>query len=1472
MPTEIIINESLFEQPQALNLFSWENLEHQQIDYYDWNYSHTDVTGIAWNKTEDANYSNNSGNYSTTITNSNGYLYETGSEWTYGDNWSNYQYSSYTKITDEYDVTWTRSESEGSYSLTKSDDDAYLVQGSWSDIYNVTDVFSWENLEHNSINYLDWQGSYTGDDGVNWSRIYTYENNIDDNGYINKTTYSNDQGYIYKDVNGYDDVTGEYFNYNQASDSNGVVWTREQSWENDSNITTLTNDADGNYELQMFESWGWNEESGSTNTIHVVSTNGDDYYSVRSWGGQDTATLTGSIVIDGQLLHDVNIVLEEIFYLHDKVSGTALDSNNNPVTLRNKSLAEQALAEFSKFDDHQASLTARYETIDLLDTDILLDHNGAYYLEGQYDISMHYDGMALKYWSVDLDKDGNDVVAFKQFGDNFVTIVKPQIDSETQAYVNGKPAEIKFDWETGELEYFVMLESNSPNSLYLKIVDIFGSDVSVYVEVSLSGIELRITGNVNLSEGELIPGVDSAGIESIDVVFRLDGDGNPLNSYGTVTLIEGDVISFNGVINADGYYESDFNFEGDILIPDTLKPYIDSNNIDHVNLHLVLDIAQEEFISGSFEISTLEGSDLLISVLPTYDGSTEFKIDFQGDVGAGLNLLPGELLPLIKSDTITDIEITVTGDPDDIENADVVIHLASANAENDIVISRDVREDGTIKYDIDFLGELHIGDLLDQEFGEELFAGSGKIISSITIDATTEQVVEQWDEYEQPTSLSGVIHTTDADVLTFNYGNNIDGNKQFSFDFEGDILIPDTLKPYINTNNIKDVELLITLDEYDDPASGSFRITDIEGDELLISVTPQDNGDMQYVIDFSGGLNSGFNLLPGELLPYIDSDTITDIELTLLDNNTGEDFDGTFHLKTINDDSDIVITRVTENENTFKYNLDFNGRLHVNDELNAQLGTSLDNSEIITNMSIELITAHELQHVVQQSDNETPSSMHGTISTESGKNMTIELLDNIQNNTITFSNQANEVIADLTSTELDEAYNTPFDFDHYEGSYQDTPISRPLHDQLNYESYYSDGGYYSDGIQWEYQDNNTYTVTDARGVVWTQANTSTYEGDVNIYTSTYTNTEGYSYVRNSTNNNQNNDRSSTTSLTLEDGTMWMSNYSSSNDNGVTQYESSTISSDGYNFKITSNDTYNNNVREYSATKELTDENGVVWTQQVTRTDEYQDSYYDPGMDDLSKTLKVKTTTRDDDPVFFITTTKVIEREYGNEISKTTTIQTNAGDNFTLSEYDDITFVKASGDMVVDNQLFSNIEAEGFSANDMDMPISFNGGGNSANGAEVVVGVESEATDAGYASISYVDNLGFVKVTLGESPIVLSLNTAPNTVGAMPDIVVEMEDGNPVIDPTNYFGDIDGDVLTYTVTTRRPDGSDSETEPLTYITDGSGSGFYSSILTAPISYMAWGNFQYLYLINRTDETKRVQRVDTRMNGADYYGRP
>ena len=68
------------------------------------------------------------------------------------------------------------------------------------------------------------------------------------------------------------------------------------------------------------------------------------------------------------------------------------------------------------------------------------------------------------------------------------------------------------------------------------------------------------------------------------------------------------------------------------------------------------------------------------------------------------------------------------------------------------------------------------------------------------------------------------------------------------------------------------------------------------------------------------------------------------------------------------------------------------------------------------------------------------------------------------------------------------------------------------------------------------------------------------------------------------------------------------------------------------------------------------------------------------------------------------------------------------------------------------------------------------------------------------------------------------------------------------------------------------GSDSDSQPLTLVSNGSPSGFYSTILTAPISYLSWGNNNYLYLINKTEDTNRVQRVDTRTGGADYYGRP
>ena len=68
------------------------------------------------------------------------------------------------------------------------------------------------------------------------------------------------------------------------------------------------------------------------------------------------------------------------------------------------------------------------------------------------------------------------------------------------------------------------------------------------------------------------------------------------------------------------------------------------------------------------------------------------------------------------------------------------------------------------------------------------------------------------------------------------------------------------------------------------------------------------------------------------------------------------------------------------------------------------------------------------------------------------------------------------------------------------------------------------------------------------------------------------------------------------------------------------------------------------------------------------------------------------------------------------------------------------------------------------------------------------------------------------------------------------------------------------------------GSDWASQPLTIIQNGFATGFYSSVLTAPIVYMAWGNENYLYVINKTDETNRVQKIDTRMAGASYFGRP
>ena len=68
------------------------------------------------------------------------------------------------------------------------------------------------------------------------------------------------------------------------------------------------------------------------------------------------------------------------------------------------------------------------------------------------------------------------------------------------------------------------------------------------------------------------------------------------------------------------------------------------------------------------------------------------------------------------------------------------------------------------------------------------------------------------------------------------------------------------------------------------------------------------------------------------------------------------------------------------------------------------------------------------------------------------------------------------------------------------------------------------------------------------------------------------------------------------------------------------------------------------------------------------------------------------------------------------------------------------------------------------------------------------------------------------------------------------------------------------------------GSDWNTQPLTIIQNGFASGFYSSILTAPIVYMAWGNENYLNVIKNTQKTNRLQKNDTPLAGPAHNRRP
>jgi len=98
----------------------------------------------------------------------------------------------------------------------------------------------------------------------------------------------------------------------------------------------------------------------------------------------------------------------------------------------------------------------------------------------------------------------------------------------------------------------------------------------------------------------------------------------------------------------------------------------------------------------------------------------------------------------------------------------------------------------------------------------------------------------------------------------------------------------------------------------------------------------------------------------------------------------------------------------------------------------------------------------------------------------------------------------------------------------------------------------------------------------------------------------------------------------------------------------------------------------------------------------------------------------------------------------------------------------------------------------------------------------------------------------------------------------------------VLDWNTYTGS-DGSeplALTFSSTGEMFIGSDREGEAMTKVdADGNMEPFFNTVLTPPINYFSWGNGNYLYATNRTNEKLKIIRIDMgALTSAPYYGRP
>ena len=181
------------------------------------------------------------------------------------------------------------------------------------------------------------------------------------------------------------------------------------------------------------------------------------------------------------------------------------------------------------------------------------------------------------------------------------------------------------------------------------------------------------------------------------------------------------------------------------------------------------------------------------------------------------------------------------------------------------------------------------------------------------------------------------------------------------------------------------------------------------------------------------------------------------------------------------------------------------------------------------------------------------------------------------------------------------------------------------------------------------------------------------------------------------------------------------------------------------------------------------------------------------------------------------------------------------------------------------------------ATDLDFDINgnlFTGG--SGSQIDVVDIYDENGFNSGVTEVADLDSLDVISLKVFEEYIYVMTKSSTfnfsiyklpildvsGSLGTI-ELVFNLTRYMPQISPLSMTIAQDGSIFT---------GNSNENEPITLIKNGIASAFYPSIVTAPVNYISFGNQNYVYIVNKTAETNKVQRINVRMNGSEYYGRP